>query len=63
MKRTFLDELTPEMIQDNHWANTATSANASPEHFHFDGPEHQFVSPTIGYPRHEVIIMKKDRNE
>jgi hypothetical protein len=63
MKRTFLDELTPELIQGNYGANTATSTDATPEHFHFDWPECQFVFLAVGYPGHKVIITKKDHNE
>ena len=40
MKRTFLDGFTPELIQDNYWADTAASVDATPEHFHFDWPEY-----------------------
>lgn len=46
----------PEYVYCGYWARTATSANASPEHFHFDWPEYQFVFPAVGYPDHEVIV-------
>lgn len=46
----------PEYVYCGYWATSATRADATPEHFHFDWPEYQFVFPAVGYPDHEVII-------
>jgi hypothetical protein len=51
----------PEYVFTGHYSDTATSATVKyGEHFNFNWSEYSFLMPAVGYPGHEVIIMKKE---
>lgn len=51
----------PEYVLTGHYSQSATSANARLDaHHSINWPEYGFQEPAVGYPGHEVIIMKKD---
>lgn len=48
----------PEYVYCGHWSEHATAKAANLEYMDFDWPEYKFIEPAVGYPQHEVIILR-----